>query len=118
VSHGFSRGRARRLEALSKLLEYARDHNVGVVVFEDLFKVRGRRFVKSRKANRKISKFAKRELLQHCVVMALRRGLGVLLVKPRGTTSSEEHARVMRERGLNKHTASAYLIAFRGLRHQ
>jgi len=120
ASHGFSRGRARarRLEALSKLLEYARDHNVGVVVFEDLFKVRRRRFVKSRKANRKISKFAKRKLLQHGVVMALREGLEVLLVEPRGTTSSEEHDRVMKEHGLDKHVASAYLIALGGLRHQ
>ena len=117
TSHGFSRGRARarRLEALSKIFEYARDHNVGVVVFEDLFKVKRRRFVKSRKANRKISKFAKRKLLQHGVVMALRRGFEVLLVEPRGTTSSEEHAKVMRELGLDKHVASAYLIALRGL---
>jgi hypothetical protein len=71
--------------------------------------------VKSRKANRKISKFAKRELLQHGVVMALRRGLEVLLVEPRRTTSSEEHARVMKEHGLDRHAASAYLIALRGL---
>jgi IS605 OrfB family transposase len=117
ASHGFSRrrARARRLEALSKLLEYARDHNVGVVVFEDLFKVKRRRSVKSRKANRKISKFAKRELLQHGMVMALKRGFEVLLVEPRGTTSSEEHAKVMKELGLDKHVASAYLIALRGL---
>jgi IS605 OrfB family transposase len=115
--HGFSRGRARtrRLEALSKLLEYARNHNVGIVVFEDLFKIKRRRFVKSRRANRKISKFAKRELLQHGVVMALRRGFEVLLVEPRGTTSSEEHVKVMRELGLDRHVASAYLIALRGL---
>jgi len=36
-------------------------------------------------------------------------------VNPRGTTNSEEHDDVMRRYGLDRHTASAYLIALKGL---
>jgi len=32
-----------------------------------------------------------------------------------GTTNSEEHEKVMREKGFDRHTASAYLIALKGL---
>lgn len=38
-----------------------------------------------------------------------------LRVYPRGTTSSEEHAIVMKRCGLDKHMASAYLVAVKGL---
>jgi hypothetical protein len=48
--------------------------------------------------------------------MALKYGFRVLLVDPRGTTSSREHGELMRRFGLDRHTASAYLIALRGLR--
>ncbi len=34
---------------------------------------------------------------------------------PRGTTHSEEHEEAMRRHGLDRHTASAYLIAMKGL---
>jgi len=36
-------------------------------------------------------------------------------VNPGGTTNSEEHNELMRKYGLDRHTASAYLIAMRGL---
>jgi len=42
-------------------------------------------------------------------------GFNVVLVNPKGTTNSEEHDRVMREKGFDRHTASAYLIALKGL---
>ena len=35
-------------------------------------------------------------------------------VDPRGTTSSREHSEIMRKYSLDKHTASAYLIALKG----
>jgi len=38
-------------------------------------------------------------------------------VNPKGTTNSTEHDELMRRYGLDRHTASAYLIALRGLRH-
>ncbi len=116
TSHGYPRGKAkaRRLEALSKLLKYAYHHSVSVVVFENLLATK-RRYTKSRTANRKITRFAKRELLQYGIVMAIKYGFKVLLVNPKGTTHSREHDEIMRKYGLDKHTASAYLIALKGL---
>jgi hypothetical protein len=45
-------------------------------------------------------------------------GIEVKYVDPRGTTSSKEHDEIMKRLGLDRHTASAYLIALRGLKHQ
>ena len=88
---------------------------VDYVVFEDLFLVRGRKFTRSMSGNRKITRFAKKQLLIHGVIKALRLGFNVILVNPKGTTNSEDHERVMREKGFDRHTASAYLIALKGL---
>ncbi len=98
------------------MLRYAYYHSVGIVVFENLLLVKRRRFTRNSTANRKITRFAKRELIQHGIVMAMKYGFKVYLVDPRGTTHSEEHDEVMRKRGLDKHTASAYLIALKGLK--
>ncbi|MGC9112614.1 MAG: hypothetical protein ACP5H1_04240, partial [Acidilobus sp.] len=57
----------------------------------------------------------KRQMLTHGVIKALRLGFNVILVDPKGTTNSEEHDKVMREKGFDRHTASAYLIALKGL---
>jgi len=43
------------------------------------------------------------------------KGFNVILVNPKGTTNSEAHDKVMREKGFDRHTASAYLIALKGL---
>ncbi|MEM4661871.1 MAG: hypothetical protein QXQ73_04260, partial [Desulfurococcaceae archaeon] len=42
-------------------------------------------------------------------------GLKIVYVDPKGTTSSREHAETMKKLRLDKHTASAYLIASRAL---
>ncbi|MEM1796823.1 MAG: hypothetical protein QXM97_03705 [Zestosphaera sp.] len=120
TSHGFPRNRAKvaRLQALSKLIEYAYHHGVGVTVFEDLGRIKRREFTGSPTANRKISRFAKRQLLAHVVVMSLKYGLKPALVDPRGTSSSHEHYFIMEKYGLDRHTASAYLIALKYLRDE
>ncbi|GAA5418286.1 hypothetical protein Stok01_00226 [Sulfurisphaera tokodaii] len=51
----------------------------------------------------------------HGFIKALRLGFNVILVNPKGTTSSEEHETIMRVRGFDRHTASVYLIALKGL---
>ena len=118
TSHGYprSKARAKRLEALAKLLKYAYYHNVGTVVFEDLLVIKQRRYVGNPIANRKITKFAKRELLQYGIVMSMKYGFKTLLVNPRGTTNSKEHDVIMRKYGLDRHVASAYLIALKSIR--
>ena len=109
------KAKALRLNALSQALKFLARIGVDYVVFEDLFVIKRRRFTRSRTANRKISKFAKKQLLTHGVIKALRLGFNVVLVDPKGTTNSEEHERVMRARGFDRHTASAFLIALKGL---
>jgi len=119
TSHGFPREKAKalRLNALARLLKYCYRHGVSVVVFEDLLSVKRKRFTRSRTANRKITRFAKKQLIQHGVVTALKYGFKVLLVDPKGSTNSREHDELMRKYRLDRHTASAYLIALRGLKH-
>jgi IS605 OrfB family transposase len=106
---------ALRLNALSESLNFLSRVGVDYVVFEDLFLVKKRKFTRSRSGNRKVSRFAKRQMLTHGVIKALRLGFNVILVNPKGTTNSEYHDRVMREKGFDRHTASAYLIALKGL---
>ena len=43
-------------------------------------------------------------------------GIEVRYVDPKGTTSSREHNEITEKHRLDKHTASAYLIALKGLK--
>ena len=43
-------------------------------------------------------------------------GIEVKYVDPRGTTSSREHDEIMKKHRLDRHVASAYLIALKGLK--
>jgi len=117
IRHGFPKGKAMalRLNALSEALNFLSRVGVDYVVFEDLFLVKRRKFTRSMSGNRKITRFAKKQLLIHGVIKALRLGFNVILVNPKGTTNSEEHDRIMREKGFDRHTTSAYLIALKGL---
>ena len=117
VSHGFPKEKAKalRLNALSEALYFLSRVGVDYVALEDLFLVKRKKFTTSKSGNRKIARFAKRQMLIHGVIKALRLGFNVVLVNPKGTTNSEEHEKVMRERGFDRHTASAYLIALRVL---
>jgi predicted transposase len=118
VSRGFPKDKAKalRLNALSQALNFLSRVGVDYVVFEDLFLVKKRRrFTRSKSGNRKVSRFAKKQLLVHGVIKALKLGFNVMLVNPKGTTNSENHDRIMREKGFDRHTASAYLIALKGL---
>jgi len=118
VSHGFLKGKAMalRLNALSQALIFLSRVGVDYVIFEDLFLVKKRKFTRSMSGNRKITRVAKKQLLIHGVIKALRLGFNVILVNPKGTTNSEDHERVMREKGFDRHKASAYLIALKGLK--
>lgn len=116
-SPGFSKRKARdlRLKALARLLDYAYHHGVGVVFFEDLGRIKRRngKATASRRGNRKASNFAKKELLEHGVVMALNRGFEVYLVNPTG--SSKLGRELARGLGLDGHSSSAFVIGWWGL---
>lgn len=116
TSHGFPRNKAHtlRLQALAKLLNYAYHHGVSVALFEDLENIKKRRYTGSKTANRKITRFPKRKLLWHGIVMAMKYGFKVYLVNPAYT--SKIGGKIGRELGLDKHTASAYTLALKYLR--
>lgn len=113
TSHGFPKNKAKdiRLKALAELLDYAYYHNVGIVLFEDLDRIKKKQFTNNPKANRKISKFAKHELLHYGVTMALKRGFKVFLVNP--TNTSKIAKQIHRKLGLDVHCSSAYVLAQR-----
>jgi hypothetical protein len=46
-------------------------------------------------------------MLIHGVIKALRLGFNVILVNPKGTTNLEEHEKVMREKGFDRHIVSS-----------
>jgi hypothetical protein len=114
---GFPKGKAMalRLNALSQALNFLSRVGVDYVAFEDLFLIKKRKFTRSKSGNRKVSRFAKKQLLVHGVIKSLRLGFNVVLVNPKGTTNSEDHDKVMREKGFDRHTASAYLLTLKGL---
>ena len=119
ISHGYPRGKARevRLKSLFEVIDFAvRRYSIGFVVFENLFSIKYRRYMFNPKANRKIARFAKKQLLVHGIAHSLKKWCSVILVSPYGTTCSKEHDMIMRKYGLDKHTASAYLIALKGLK--
>ncbi len=97
-----------REEALAELVKYAVAHGVKYLVVEDL--------ERPRRVEGKVGKWALRQYIQHMRVLAKRFNLDVLEVNP--VYSSIDAIGVALAQGLDKHTASAYLIALRGLRHQ
>ncbi|MEM0262240.1 MAG: hypothetical protein QXN17_06270 [Nitrososphaerota archaeon] len=120
ISPGYPRSKAKvaRLQALAELLNYAYHHGASVAMFEDFDKIKRRRFTSSPTANRKMSRLAKKQLLNHTVVMNLKHGLKSVPADSLGTTRSPVHSTVMKKHGLEKHPASAYIIALRYLKNR
>ena len=102
-----------RLQALGKLLRYAYHHGVNTVLFEDLDKIKKRKFNSSRNGNRKITRFPKKQLLEHGILMAWKYGYKVYLVNPSYTSKLAE--KFKSSFGLDIHTTSAYTLALRYL---
>ncbi|HEW93735.1 MAG TPA: transposase, partial [Thermoprotei archaeon] len=103
-----------RLQALGRLLRYAYHHRVGIVVYEDLFKIKRRiKKTKNRSGNRKANRFPKRKLLEYAITMALKYNFKVYLVNPSYTSRLAE--KIKDRFGLDKHTVSAYLLGLRYL---
>jgi predicted transposase len=117
TSHGFPRDLAKqkRLYALYQAIDLATLTGASIIAFENLFEIKKKKFTINHRTNRKISKFAKKQLLTHGILRAIKMGFKIILIDPKGTTKSKEHDGVMKRHGLDKHSASAYLIALKGL---
>jgi len=114
---GFPKNKAwaLRLNALSRLLKYAYYHGVSIVLFEDLYKIRRKygRKTGNKNANRKITGFPKRKLLNYGILMALKYGFKVYLVNPAYTSRLGEV--LSKPLGLDGHVTSAYMLTLKYL---
>jgi hypothetical protein len=64
--------------------------------------------------NHKVMVF-RSSIIERIAMKAPLYGIETKYVNPKGTTNSKEHDETMRKHGLDRHTASAYLIALKGL---
>ena len=122
---GFSRHSAWSIIGMRihEMLDYAYHHGVKTLFLENP-EVLGRLKLmwvrngdrKHENYNYKVSVF-RSSITERIAMKAPLYSIKVSYVNPRGTTSSTEHDELMRKHGLDRHTASAYLIALRGLRH-
>ena len=123
---GFSRHSAWSIIGMRihEMLNYAYHHGVKTLFLENP-EVLGRlklAWIKSgdrgrENYNHKVATF-RSSIIERIAIKAPLYSIETKYVNPRGTTNSTEHDELMRKYGLDRHTASAYLIALRGLRHQ
>jgi hypothetical protein len=121
---GCSRRRARSIIGMRvhEMLEYAYHHGVKTLFLENPEVLGKLKLLWIRVGDRKNKNYNyKRSIFRSSVIemVALKAPLysiNVKYVDPKGTTSSREHDDVMRKYRLDKHTASAYLIALKGLK--
>jgi len=123
ISRGYKKERAwsKINEALHKLLDYAYSKGVSTIVLENPNVIGYLRYYwvrngerKNKNYNYKVSKF-RSTLIERMIYKAPLYSINVVYVSPKGTTHSKEHDKIMREKGLDRHTASAYLIAVKSL---
>ena len=124
---GYPRRKARVIigMAIHEMLRYAYHHGVKVLFLENLDvlgKLRllwirnGRRL--HRNYNWKVSIF-RSSIIGMITLKAPLYSIKASYVDPRRTTNSKEHNEIMREYGLDRHVASSYLIALKGIeRHK
>jgi hypothetical protein len=122
---GFSRHSAWSIIGMRihEMLNYAYHHGVKTLFLENP-EVLGRLRLmwvrngdrKHENYNYKVSVF-RSSIIERITMKAPLYSIRVRYVNPKGTTNSTEHDELMKKYGLDRHTASAYLIAIRGLRH-
>lgn len=111
VNYPKEKARDIRRKALKELFEYALNHDVRVFVVEDLEKSNTK--IESKIANRKISRFALREYLDHLRVLVGRAGVELCPIKPHHSTTLGKL--ISKFVGIDIHTASAYALALKFL---
>ncbi len=120
---GYSRRKARILigMAVHEMLRYAYHHEVKTLFLENpeiLGKLRvlwirnGKRL--HRNYNWRVSVF-RSSIIETISMKAPLYSINIEYVDPKGTTNSKEHDEAMKKYGLDRHTASAYLIALKGI---
>ena len=125
TSRGCRRKRAWSIigEAIHKTLKNAYSHGASVIAVENPEVIGYLRYYwikngdrRSRNYNYKVSIF-RNNIIERIIWKAPLYGLQATTVNPKGTTHSEDREYVMRRYGLDRHTASAYLIALKARRN-
>ena len=121
---GCSRHRARSIISMKihEMLKYAYHHGVKALFLENsettgrlrlLWIKRGKRLHSN--YNWKVATF-RSSIIETIAIKAPLYSMKVSYVNPKGTTHSKEHDELMKMYKLDRHTASAYLIALKGLK--
>ncbi|MCE4611480.1 MAG: hypothetical protein F7B17_05875 [Desulfurococcales archaeon] len=124
TARGYPRRRAMTIVGMRvhEMLRYAYHHGVRTLFLESpevlgrlklLWIRNGRRL--HRNYNWKVSVF-RSSIIEMITMKAPLYAINARYVDPRGTTNSREHDEVMRKYRLDRHTASAYMIALKGLK--
>jgi len=125
TARGYPRKRAWSIvgEAIHGILKNAYSHGASVIAVENPEVIGYLKYYwvrngdrKSENYNYKVSIF-RNSIIERIVWKAPLYGLHVVTVDPKGTTHSKDHEYVMRRYGLDRHTASAYLIALKARRN-
>ena len=108
--------------AIHNMLKYAYHHGVNTLFLENPEVLGYLKILWIRKGKRKNRNYNYRvQIFRSSVVekIAMKTPLytiNIEYIDPKGTTHSKEHDEIMRKYSLDKHTASAYLIALRGIK--
>ena len=123
TSRGYRRKQAwtKIHQAIHAMLDYAYHHGVSVVALENPEIIGYLRYYwirnsyrKTKNYNYKVAVFRNR-IIEVVTYKAPLYSLKTIYVNPKGTSHSKEHDETMRKYGLDRHSASAYLIALKGL---
>jgi len=103
------------------MLSYAYHHGVSHIALESPEIIGYLRYYWIRNGDRKSKNYNyKKSIFRNKIIEVITYkaplySLKTIFVNPKGTTRSKEHVEVMRKYGLDRHVASAYLIALRGI---
>ena len=124
TTRGFPRKSARSIigAKVHEMLSYAYHQGVKTLFLEDPGALGKLKLLWVRNGNRrhenynyKVSIF-RSSVIEMIALKAPLYSIEVKYVDPRGTTSSRKHDEIMKKLGIDRHTASAYLIALKGLK--
>jgi len=108
--------------AIHNMLKYAYYHGVKILFLENPETLGFLKTLWIKKGERKNSNYNYRvqifrnRVVERIAMKAPLYAINIEYIDLKGTTHSEEHDMIMKRYGLDKHTASAYLIALRGIK--
>ncbi len=109
-------------QAIHNMLDYTYHHGASVVALENPEIIGYLRYYWIKNGNRESRNYNYRvSIFRNKVIEAITYKtplytLKTIYVDPKGTTHSKKHDEAMRKYGLDRHTASAYIIALKGLK--